>query len=121
MELPVLGEISLLNAGIVGCTLLVALLLHLSMNAGGSSAGTRLDDGAFEALINDDADADSNGGWDDDGEVETVDLAAERFRLPPGEGCGKTTTTTTTTTGMLHLTTLLLQVFWMCLVSSTWR
>ena len=86
MELPVLGEISLLNAGIVGCTLLVALLLHLSMNAGGSSAGTRLDDGAFEALINDDADADSNGGWDDDGEVEIqkatlADARADSARL----------------------------------------
>jgi len=92
MELPVLGEIGLLNAGIVGCTLLAALLLHLSMNAGGSSAGTRLDDGAFESLINgtdaDGADGDENGGggWDDDGEVEIqkttlADARADSARL----------------------------------------
>ena len=92
MELPVLGEVGLLNFSIVGCTLLVALLLHLSMNAGGSSAGTRLDDGAFESLLNDGADGDAdgdengNGGWDDDGEVEIqkttlADARADSARL----------------------------------------
>ena len=83
MELPVLGEIGLLNAAIVGFTVLIALLLHLSMNAGGS-AGTRLDDGAFDSLVND-ADGD-DGGWDDDGEVEIqkktmADAKADSARL----------------------------------------
>ena len=54
------------------------------MNAGGS-AGTRLDDGAFDSLVND-FDGDENGGWDDDGEVEIqkktmADAKADSARL----------------------------------------
>eukprot|EP00563_Minutocellus_polymorphus_P012726 CAMPEP_0181060728 /NCGR_PEP_ID=MMETSP1070-20121207/22131_1 /TAXON_ID=265543 /ORGANISM="Minutocellus polymorphus, Strain NH13" /LENGTH=574 /DNA_ID=CAMNT_0023140613 /DNA_START=255 /DNA_END=1980 /DNA_ORIENTATION=+ len=70
MELPLIGDVGLLNAGIIGATLLIALLLHLSMNSG-TPAGTKLDDKAFESLVNGDGDGDDDGGgWDDDGEVE---------------------------------------------------
>jgi len=74
MELPLLGDVGLLNAGIIGATLLIALLLHLSMNSGSAASSQKLDDKAFESLVNEmdgeGADGDGGGGWDDDGEPE---------------------------------------------------
>lgn len=85
MELPLLGEIGLLNAGIVGATLVIALLLHLSMNSGTSASKEKLDDRAFESLLNE-VDGGDDGGWDDDGQVEIQkktlkDVKAEAAKL----------------------------------------
>ena len=85
MELPLLGEIGLLNAGIIGATLLIALLLHLSMNSGTSASKAKLDDKAFESLLNE-VDGGDDGGWDDDGQVEIQkktlkDVKAEAAKL----------------------------------------
>ena len=72
MELPFIGEVSL-KVGIIVGTVLLAVFLHISMNAG-TPAAAKLSDDAFDSLVDD------GSGWaeDEGGEDKEAEAAAAK-------------------------------------------
>ena len=72
MELPFIGEVSL-KVGIIVGTVLLAVFLHISMNAG-TPAAAKLSDDAFDSLVDD------GSGWaeDEGGEDKEAKAAAAK-------------------------------------------